>query len=159
MPLVCRQVPNRTTRRRFDEKKLARLLCTVVRQGGSRALFESEFEQVCVDPESRKKSSAAEALAVAEQALDASNQLLSADMEFLTRFNLVVGLLATSARLIGRFAGLPGIAVAILTTSLREIAGVRVGQVAAQHAANDAALLIIRRAAANEARFLRVAGG
>jgi hypothetical protein len=159
MPERCVVRPNRSEPRPFTSTKLAKLLCTWVRQGGSRAAFELEYEKVCPDPVRRKGSAAAEALAVAEQALMSNQEFYAADLAALTRFLNVFVLVGLLNRLILRFLGVPGKLLSVAVILAERAAVQRVKDIAVQKAANDAAIEIVRRAAANEARFLMRAGG
>lgn len=158
MPQKCYFRPIRTKPRRFDEHKLAKLLCSVVRRGGSRAVFEREYEIVCPDAGRKRESAAAEALAAAEQALVETNSLFDADAAVLQRFLIFSGFVGLAMRYIVAYAGAPGKIISAGFSGLVVAARERVEQIAVQRAANDAALAIVRRAAANEERFRRVVG-
>jgi hypothetical protein len=157
MPQRCYIVPNRSQPRLFNEGKAASILCTVLRQGGSRALFEEELERRCPDGARQRGNSQAEALAVAAEALAENQQLVSADLALLSRFLTFLGFLAVIQRVIA-FAGVPGRLASIAFIGLQTAVRERVAVLTTQSAANDAALVIVRRAAANEARFLQRAG-
>src|ERR1044072_1912100 len=149
---VCVLRPNRAKERHFTERDAAKILCHVVRKHhGSRARFETEFRKVCQDaPERKSAAEAALELAVA--------QLESDNEEWLSAFHLsqiVNGILSilfaalpflrlpgTIARLVSRAKGLPpGDVPAIME------------RIVLQRAANERPILILRQAAANEARF------
>ncbi len=159
MPERCVQRPNRTANRPFNAHKLAKLLCSWVREGNSRAAFEVEYEKVCPDAPRQRGSAAAEALAVAQVALEQTDALFDADLQALQRFLNVFLLVGILNRLVLRFLGVPGKLLSVTVIIAERVAIERVKQLTVQKAANDAALEIVRRAAANEARFLQRVGG
>jgi hypothetical protein len=158
MPERCVQRPNRAEARPFTSTKLAKLLCRWVREGNSRAAFELEFEKVCPDEGQRRGNAAAEALAVAQVALEQTDSLFDADLLALTRFLNVFILVGILNRLVLRFLGAPGKLLSVAVILAERAAVQRVKDVTVQKAANDAALEIVRRVAANEARFLQRVG-
>lgn len=153
MPLKCFLKPNRTKPRRWSAKTVGQVYCVALRDGVPRVDLEREIRK-CVEPDSKRDSEAAEALAVAEQALLQNNQLLDADADSLQRFMGIPVVNAVVLRLISRIP-IVGPVLAGAIPALRTYAAVRLGQTTVQKAANDAALVIVRRAAANERAFLR----
>lgn len=143
-------------------RKLSAMLCRLVEQGlASKREFDLDYEEHCRAGGKRTEEpeSAAEALAVAEEALSANNELLNADAVALSRFLVFFNLVALIGRLILRYAGPVGKLVAVGTAVVQDLARGRLEQVAVQKAANDQALAIVRRAAANAERFRIRAGG
>lgn len=158
MPVICRFRPNRTKDRPFTERSAAKIICKVVRSGGSKALIDRLYLEVCPDVEERPDDAAeSEALAVAEQALVQNNEMLTSDTEILQRMLQVLGILAAIGRFIVQIPIPAAKAVGGLSVALNVAARARLDQIAVQRAANDAALAIVRRAAANAASFRKAA--
>lgn len=158
MPIRCVERPNRNGPRYFTADKAIAIACNAIRHGATRAEIEAGIAQCGIGDRRPKSSDALEALAVAVTALEASNAVFDADAQALQRF-LIPSLIAGIAqRLIARIPVI-GPALAVTLTITREMATERLKQVAVQKAANDAALAVVRRAAANEAQFLRTGTG
>lgn len=87
-------------------------------------------------------------------AISTANELFDADALAFERFLAVTNLSAIVFRIIGGL-GRAGKATAAGILVLRELASARIKEIAAQRALNDATFAIVKRAAANEAQFLR----
>lgn len=155
MPQKCFFKPNRATKRIWTAKTVAQVYCRALETGTTEPEIEKELEK-CEKRGSRRERAANEALAEAEAALEGSNAVFDADLDFLRRFNLVTLPLVVLARVLDLIPHPIARLVSIGAFALREVAGVRIGRIEAQKAANDVALRVIRREAANEASFRRV---
>lgn len=152
MPVVCRFKPVRSGPRRFTEVDAARIMCKVVRGGGSRARIEAEFRRRCVDAPQRRSSEAQQALELSAQVIQENTVELDATFRY---FQVVNGLLAALA-LIGLV--LPILRPVRIAAQLARVATTaRLTSNRAQAAANERTFGIVQRAAENEARFLRQA--
>lgn len=152
MPLKCFQKPNRTRVRFWNAKKVGQVACIALRSGASRVEIEGYIAE-CVGGERRNDPSEAEqALAVAEQALSQNNVVLDADADSLRRFQDLGILNPLVLRILARVP-VVGPALATGIVALSRVAASQLARIAVQKAANDAALTVVRRAAANAARF------
>lgn len=133
---------------------MGQVACAAIRHGSTRAEIEREIAK-CGIGGRRTPAETQQALAVAEQALESSNSELTLDSDILRRFVSITAPLVPIVRFGAKFLGRRIGAVAAGLIIVRQIATARLEQVVVQRAANQAALNIIRRAAANEARFLR----
>ena len=66
--------------------------------------------------------------------------------------------ISVSFRYVGRYLGVPGKVISIGVIALDRLAQGRLSELIVSKAANDAALAVVRRAAANEAQFALRAG-
>lgn len=158
MPLKCFFKPQRTKRRVFTAEKIGKIACELMREGSSTlAEIEAEIAK-CVRRDRSRSSDALEALEAAAVALEQNNVVIDADARSLNAFLTLplVGRLVLA--LIARIP-VAGPILAVGLPAIRELATVRIASITAQKAANDATLLIVRRAAANEARFIRTGTG
>lgn len=158
MTLRCVNRPNRSKPRKFAERDAARIVCRVVRAGGSKARIDRLYLQVCAEPKGRPQKSAAEAaLDLAADQLQASTDELG---DAYRLFQIVNGLVSLVLQLI------PFTRVANIFTRLfaranqlpQSLLVAKMETIQRQVAANDAAIRIARQVAANEARF-RIAAG
>lgn len=155
MPQVCFERPNRSSRRVWNAKRVGQVACYAIRDGATLAEIEAEIAK-CGRPEERRKSAEAQAaLEAAAEALEASNSELTLDSDVLRRFLSTTApllpLLRFGARFLTRKMGVVGAGI----VAIRQVATARLAQITARTAANDSTIAIVRRAAANEARFLR----
>ena len=157
MPLHCTIRPNRTHERHFNARAVARIYCKALSYGVRRVDIEREVVK-CSEPEKRPSSEALEALMAAEQSLVQTDAIFEGEIEMLGRINTFVGLVAALARFLVRIPNPAAKAVGGSVLVIKELAESRLKTIVAQKAANDATLAIVRRAAANEAQFLRVVG-
>lgn len=154
MPLKCFEKPNRKITRFWTAEKVGQVACIALKQGhATRAQIETEIAK-CASPDRKRSSEALEALQQAEVALEANNEVLDADARSLNQFLALPLFGAIVLRLITRIP-VAGPVLAVGLPLLREVATARIRQITVQKAANDRAIDIVRRAAANEARFLR----
>lgn len=159
MPLRCVIRPNRTRGRIFTERKLAKLLCTLTKQGmATMQSFVAAFESECPPEEQRRhrpdRSAVAEAIAV----MESNVEFFAADAFAYERFLAFFGIVAVAFRYVGRYVGVPGKLVGAGVLIAEAAAKERLAAILVQKAANDGALVILRRAAANEAAFAIRAG-
>lgn len=153
MQTRCVDRPDRSNPRPFTTTKVAKLLCELVRRGTTRAEFEKEYERVCPDAPKRRGTAAEEALAVAAEALEQNNVMIDADAQALQRFLAFFSLIAVAFRYVGRYVGAPGKVISIGVIAAEAAAKERLAVITIQKAANDSALAIVRRAAANAPEF------
>jgi len=154
VPLKCFERPNRTRVRTWTKEHVGQVYCIVRRQGVTKLELEKEFAK-CDVPEGEKRSSEAlEAMQVGIVAIEESTVILDADAAYLQRFLSLMTFAALLLRIIQKIPRV-GPVVSVGLVALRELAAVRLGRITVQKAANDEALIILRRAAANEARFIR----
>lgn len=154
MPLKCFQKPNRKEPRTWKAKNVGQVYCLALRGGVTRAELEAEIRK-CVEPHRDPRSSEAlEALLAAARALEENNVMLDADAAFLERFQALSLSMAVALRLIARFFR-PAAVLTVGLPALQKLATERIQQIVVRRAANDEAVRIARRAAANEANFLR----
>jgi hypothetical protein len=157
MPVECKYRPNRSEVRPFAERDAARIICRVVRAGGSKARIDRLYHEICTDPRGRPQKSAAQA--ALEHAI-ANIEANNAELEEAYRMFQIVNLIAQLAlQLIPytRLAQFISRFVAVANRLPSNIVAAKLDTITAQRAANDAALRILRQAAANESRFQRVA--
>lgn len=165
MTIRCVDRPNRRFPRRFDAPAAARAYCTALRGGATEREIDDLIEQKCPNEHRKRlRGSAANEAALlaafqqAETALAGSNAVFDGQIEVLSLTLRILGVLA----LIGRFIrAIPHPAARVVGGSavlLRQVAQQRMTQITAQKAANDAALTILRREAANASQFRQVSG-
>lgn len=155
MPIKCAYKPNRSKVRFWTAKKAIQVSCDAIqRHGASAAAILSGVQQCAGRGKDQKSDEALKAMEAAALALEQSDALFDADLAFLERFLAFTDLSAIIFRIISRL-GRAGKAAVAAVLVLRELATGRVKQLAVQRAANDATLALVRRAAANEAQFLR----
>lgn len=155
MALKCVVHPNRSVKRFWTAKKAIAVACNAItRHGASAPAVLLGIEQCSKVQKEAKSREALAALEAAARALEDTNQLFDADAQFIQRFLFLTNIGAIAFRIIGSL-GRAGKATTGAILILRELATVRLKQIVAQRAANDATLTAVRRAAANEAQFLR----
>lgn len=159
MPIRCVERPNRSHARTYKAKDVGRIYCIAIRNGIPKLEIEQEIKKCAEVGDDERRSQAAEALAVAEQAIEANNLVLGTEIEVLQRMLSMLNIVAALGRYIVRIPLAPARVLGASAIALQELAKARLGTIVAQRAANDAALVVVRRAAANEAQFLRAAGG
>lgn len=155
MPQKCYEKPNRTAPRVWTAKHVGQVACYAMKHGATRAQIEEEIAK-CGRGEKRQKSSEAQqAMEAAIEALDASDSELNLDADFAKRFLSVTApllpIIRFGAKFLSRRIGLVGAGIIVI----REVASARLKQIAVRTAANDGVKVLLKRAAANEARFLR----
>jgi hypothetical protein len=154
MPQKCFIKPNRTKDRPFSERDVARVMCRVVRAGGSRARIETEYKKVCLN-EKPKKSQAEEALEQGMQALEANTLELENAWNLFNLTNEIVALLVTLIplfrllRVASQLLRLGRLTARLGTNTV----SARMDAIRQQQAANAEVFKILQQAAANEARF------
>lgn len=156
MVVRCVDRPKRSRPRSFNLRTALEAVCIAIENGADPEQMHAGVDR-CGGKE-RKQSEAAEALVAAEQALSLSNRELDADADSLHRFLNLPLASAIALRLI-RLIPVGGQVLAIGIPLLRTFATERLKSIAVQRAANDAALVLVRRAAANEGVFLRTGTG
>lgn len=92
---------------------------------------------------------------MAAEALDSTNSELNLDADILRRFLSVTAPLLPIVRFGARFLTKRAAVIGAALVLLREVASSRLKQIVVRQAANDATITVLRRAAANEARFFR----
>lgn len=147
MPIKCAYKPNRRTARRFGERDAARIVCRVVRAGGSKARIDQLYRSICTEAPSRK-SAAEEALEQAAQAIDTNSAELLSAYEAFQLVNLVLNTLLALGTVIPVLRP-----VRVAAQAGRTAINVRLASITAQRAANDVTARSLRQAAANEGRF------
>jgi len=152
VPIRCTRVENRTRPRYWTAKKAGQACCYALKHGATREQIELEIAK-CGGKEPRRGDQAEAAYAVAEAALLASNEVFNADALYLQRFLTVTQGLVAVARIIRLIPNPVARAAALGVIAIRELASSRLKNIAGQKAANDAAINVIRRAAANAERF------
>lgn len=158
MPTFCTERPNRTKPRTLDLERVAKMLCHLTRRGATKAHFDQLYFRECPGAGRDRTAEEERALQVAQEALESTRRFLDADAAMLERFLGVFSLFALTFRFIARFVGAPGAIVTAGIIAAESAAKARLATIVTQRAANDAALEIVRRAAANEARFAIRAG-
>ena len=158
MTVRCVNRPNRSKPRRFAERDAAKIVCRVVRAGGSKARIDRLYLQVCAEPKSRPQKTAAEAaLELAATELQSNNDELR---DAYRLFQIVNGLISLLLQLIP-FTRIANVFARVFASARRlppSLLAAKMDTIQAQIARNDAAFNIVRQAAANEARF-RIAAG
>lgn len=147
---------------------MAKILCRVVRQGGSKAEVEAKYQSICGDGQRRRPGSGAEAaLELAAQTILDNNAELD---DAYTTFKIINALIDVvfqlipflrSIKILERFVQLFKY-IDRANRVLQQFKGPNVIQakmevIQRQKAANDAVYNIVRQAAANEARFRKAA--
>lgn len=158
MPLKCFEKPNRERRRVWKAKNVAQVYCKALEGGESEAEIQKELQRCRQLRRRNPTSEAAEALAVAEQALEQNQTMINGDIDFLEQALAALRILAAIGRYLVRIPVAPARVLGGTAVVLTELGGQRLATLTVQKAANDAALAIVRRAAANEAQFLRAVG-
>lgn len=158
MPVVCHVVPNRSKPRTWSARAVGRVYCTALKEGVPEAELKAAIES-CDDRNRRRpKAEAAVAMEAAILALEQTDAVFDAEQTALDRMLKLLNILSLVARFIRVIphAGAKVAAGGVIV--VKELAESRLKTIVAQKAANDAALVLLRRAAANEAQFLRVVG-
>lgn len=153
MPLKCFNKPNRSEPRPFDALDAAKIMCRVVRAGGSKAQIEAHYKRICVDAPEKRTSEALEAMEAAMQAIEANNVNLNEAFQIFQIVNGILNAIALLGLIIPVARPLRLVAVAARVT-----VQTRMTSITSQIASNDATFVILQQAAANEARFLQVVG-
>jgi len=150
----CRWVPRRTRDRVFTVADAARIMCRVVRAGGTRAEIEARYRVVCAGEQRRDRTAAEAAMEAAMvniQAQDAVND------QTYRMFQLINGLL-NAISLLGLV--LPQArAFRLVSVAGRTSVQNQMGQIVQQQAANNSTYKILQQAAANERAYRMRAGG
>lgn len=150
--------PNRSKPRHWSMRSVAKVYChALTRHGGTRAEFEKALLEVCdAAGKEKKTSAAAQALAVAEETIVNNEDILQDSYRM---FQIVNGLLSLLLSLVpfARFGNLAARIVGRASSLPANVVEAQLQVIQIQRAANDAALRIVRQAAANEARFVRAA--
>lgn len=137
---------------------MAKVYChALTRHGGTRAEFEKALLEVCdAAGKEKKTSAAAQALALAEETIANNEDILGDSYRM---FQIVNGLLSLLLSLVpfARFGNLVTKIIGRASALPSNVVQAEMQVIQIQRAANDAALRIIRQAAANEARFVRAA--
>jgi hypothetical protein len=154
VPLHCTVRENRSQTRIWTAKKAIQVACSAISHGASKSAIIAGVNQCGPGGKDAKDEEALQALIAAAQELEAANLLIDADIDFYDRFATAF-VIPNFLRLI--LARIPryGPALVLAASALREVAAARLTTITAQKAANEATIRILRRAAANEARFLR----
>jgi len=143
----CRWRPNRSKERRYTEQDAARIMCRVVRSGGTKAEIERRYAVVCRGQEDRR-TPAEEAIALAQAAILGNNAALTDAFTIFVVINGILGVIA----LLTRFVPSPPLkAVALGIGLVRTNITTVMTTINRQKAANDALYQnlsnVLRRAA------------
>lgn len=158
MPVRCVDRPNRSKPRFWTAAKVGKAACSAMRHGATRQAIDAEIDKCGLQQRQRREFDVLQALRVAQNALTDSNSIFDADADFLKRFVTSVVVSAIVLRLIGLIPRF-GKPASLALTVLRQLASARLDKITVVKAANDAAITVVRNAAANEATFLRSVGG
>jgi hypothetical protein len=159
--LKCSYKPTRTVARIFKERDAARILCRVVRSGGSKKKVDQLYERICLNQRPRRdeKSEAEIAMEIAITELANSNEDLDSNYR---AFEIANGLIEAVVPLfkVLRVAKILQKAVKLFGKTQEKVDSVppglfsaKLGQIKQQIAANQDTMVILRQAASNEARF------
>lgn len=141
----------------FKERDAARIVCRVVRAGGSKARIDQLFRVICKESPPQRKTAAEAALEAAIANIEANSGEL--DNAFLL-FQIANGIMTLLFNVIP-FLRLPGLVARLVARSRGlppSVIEAQMANIVAQRASNDAMIRLLRQAAANEARFRLAAG-
>jgi hypothetical protein len=137
--LKCYYKPFRRTPRTFNAKAVARVVCAAIRDGTAPQEIRQEMSRcmACTEDEQSKRL-----IDQAVQAVAASSSQLEL---MITLIGALVAVIA-AVQLVGRFVPQARLALLVLRPAFTRIEGF-LGSIIARKAANDALIVILRRAA------------